>query len=76
MARDGDARVVVEDRFGQVVFHGLVREGTSKQLRGEAPLRVVTPDGGVTALAYGGHKHGLMGDPGERAREVVRASAR
>ena len=75
-ARDGDARVVVEDRFGQVVFHGLVREGTSKQLRGEAPLRVVTPDGGVTALAYGGQKYGLMGDPGERAREVVRASAR
>ncbi|MEJ7741115.1 MAG: helix-turn-helix domain-containing protein [Nocardioidaceae bacterium] len=49
-ARDGDAHVVVEDRFGQVVFDGFVREGTSKRLAGESPLRVSAADGGVTAL--------------------------
>lgn len=74
-ARVADARVVVTDRFGRVVFRGLLPEGSSKQLQGEAPLRVAAADGGVTALSYGGQPQGLMGDPGERARQVIRAQA-
>lgn len=73
IAREGDARVVVEDRFGQVVFDRVVRDGTSKRLEGESPLRVSAADGGVIALSYRGQDHGLMSDPGEHARQIVRA---
>lgn len=68
----GDASVVVLDRFKQKVFDGVLTDGTSKRIDGEAPLRVKTPDGGLVELRTGGEDLGPMGPPGEPAKQVVR----
>ena len=72
-ARGSDARVVVRDRYDQIVFQGVVREGTTERVEAETPLKVSAADGGATVLTYGGKPRGLMGDPGERAHQVIHA---
>jgi hypothetical protein len=70
---DADTRVVVRDRFKQIVFDGVMARGTSKKFDGEAPLRVMAADGGQVTLSVKGRSLGLMGDPGVRARQRVSA---
>jgi transcriptional regulator with XRE-family HTH domain len=68
-----DTRVVVRDRFKQIVFEGVIAGGASKKFQGESPLRVMAADGGDVSLSVKGKPLGVMGDPGVRARERVSA---
>jgi transcriptional regulator with XRE-family HTH domain len=70
---DADTRVVVRDRFKQIVFDGVIPQGTSRKFEGEAPLRVMAADGGLATLSVKGKSLGVMGDPGIRARQRVGA---
>jgi hypothetical protein len=72
---DSDTRVVVRDRFKRIVFEGVMQAGASRKFHGEAPLRVMAADGGAVTLKVKGKSLGVMGDPGERARERVGAHA-
>ncbi len=71
----GDSRVVVKNRRGDVVFHGVLADGQAHLSRGLAPLHVMAVDGGVIRLGAPGHKPALMGEPGARSRQAVAASA-
>jgi hypothetical protein len=72
----GDSRIVVRDRFRDVVFKGMLLDGESRRFAGESPLRVKAADGGVIELSVKGKSRGLMGEPGERARAKVKAADR
>jgi hypothetical protein len=67
----GETRVVVKDRFKQLVFSGVLPDGAERKFQGEAPLRVRALDGGVVSLSVKGKPLGLMGEPGQSARERV-----
>ncbi len=69
----GDSRVVVKNRRGTVVFHGVLRDGQVHLSRGLAPLHVMAVDGGVIRIGTQGHTLGLIGKPGERARHLIPA---
>ena len=71
----GDSRVVVKNRRGDVVFQGVLADGQAHLSRGLAPLHVMAVDGGVIRLGAPGHKPALMGEPAERSRQAVAASA-
>lgn len=70
----GDARVVVRDRFRQVVFSGTIPDGAARKFTGEAPLRVKADDGSLVTLSTKGRDLGVLGQPGEPARTRVAAS--
>ncbi len=72
-AQGGAPRVAVTDGSGHQVFAGVLPDGSSKKLTGDAPLRVTTGDGGMVALSVKGHRLGLMGRPGEKAHATVSA---
>jgi cytoskeleton protein RodZ len=69
----GDSRIVVRDRFKDVVFKGMLVDGTSRKFVGESPLRVKAADGGVVELSVRGKSRGLMGEPGEQAHKQIKA---
>jgi Helix-turn-helix domain/RodZ C-terminal domain len=71
-----DTRVVVRDRFKQIVFEGVLPKNSAKKFEGEAPLRVMAADGGDVTLSVKGKSLGVMGDPGQRARERVSSHPR
>jgi hypothetical protein len=70
---DADTRVVVRDRFRQIVFEGVLPQGTSRKFHGESPLRVTAADGGEVSLSVKGRSLGVLGDRGERAHQRVPA---
>ncbi len=74
-AAGGDSRVVVRDRFRHLVFAGVLSDGRSKKVQGEAPLRVGVADAGVVSLSVKGKKLDPMGDKGKPGHQLVRASA-
>jgi hypothetical protein len=69
---DVDTRVVVRDRFRQILFEGVMAQGTSRKFHGESPLRVRAADGGAVTLSVKGTSLGVMGEPGEPAHQRVR----
>ena len=71
----GFGSFVVKNRRGDVVFQGVLADGQAHLSRGLAPLHVMAVDGGVIRLGAPGHKPALMGDPAERSRQAVAASA-
>ena len=73
MARGGESRVVVFDGTGERVFIGMLADGDSTRVDGRAPLRVRAVDGGVIALRIDGKQLGLMGEPGERVVQRIKA---
>jgi len=72
-ASGGDSRVVVRDRFREVVFEGVLRAGRSQKVAGESPLRVFAADAGTVSLSAKGRGVGTMGQPGEPAFERITA---
>lgn len=72
-ASGGDSRVVVRDRFREVVFEGVLRAGRSQKVAGESPLRVFAADAGAVSLSVKGQGVGTMGQPGEPALERITA---
>ena len=74
-ATGGASRVVVRNRFRDVVFEGVLRAGRSKKVAGESPLRVFAADAGVVSLSIKGRSLGKLGSPGEPATERITAGA-
>jgi len=72
-ATGGASRVVVRDRFKNVVFEGVLRAGHSTKVTAEPPLRVFAADAGVISLSVKGHDGGAMGESGQPAFERVTA---
>ncbi len=74
MGRGGASRVVVTDRANKIVFQGLILDGDSTHVAGEAPLRVMALNGGAIALRIKDKQLGLMGEPGQRSFERILAN--
>ncbi len=72
-ATGGASRVVVRDRFRNVVFEGVLRADHSTKVTAEPPLRVFAADAGVISLSVKGHDVGAMGEPGQPGFERVTA---
>jgi hypothetical protein len=68
---DADTRVVVRDRFRQIVFEGVMPAGASRKFSGESPLRVKAADGGQVTLSVRGKPLGLIGESGLPAHQRV-----
>lgn len=73
-ASGGDSPILVRDRFKAVLFRGVLRDGQSKKLTGEAPLHVVAGNAGVISLSVKGHRLGAMGETGQRANVRITAN--
>lgn len=74
-ATGGDSRVVVRDRFREVVFEGVLRAGRSQKVAGESPLRVWAADAGAVSLSVNGRALGTLGPPSQPATERITAAA-
>lgn len=70
------SQVVVRDRYRHVVFAGLVAQGTTKTVRGMAPLSVAAANGGSISLTVQGRRLGPMGSPGTAAHQEIMARTR
>lgn len=69
----GDSRVVVKNRRGVVVWHGILGDGDVHLSRGLAPLHVMAVDGSAIRLGSGGHSLGFMAATAARARQSIAA---
>jgi Helix-turn-helix domain/Domain of unknown function (DUF4115) len=74
-ATGAESRVRVSDRLGHVVFSGVLAEGTSRKVSGQAPLRVHAADAGAVSLSVRGKPLGPVGDLGVPGHRLVRAPA-
>lgn len=74
-ATGGESRVVVRDRFRDVVFEGVLQAGRSQKVTGESPLRVFAADAGVISLTVKGRALGKLGPPGQPAAERITSAA-
>lgn len=74
-ATGGGSRVVVRDRFRDVVFEGMLPPGRSQKVAGESPLRVFAANAGVISLTVKGRSLGKLGPPGKPALRRITAEA-
>ncbi len=71
----GGSRVVVKNRKLDVIFAGVLTDGTARMVEGQAPLHVMAVDGGVIRIGTQGKSLGYVGTPGVRSRHLIPAPA-
>jgi hypothetical protein len=74
-ASQSDARVVVRDGSGSVVFEGELVLGERRTLRVSPPVRVRASDGGAVEVRMANRDLGLLGTAGEPARRTFTRAA-
>ena len=72
-ASGADSRVVVRDSAKDIVFKGVLRDGHSKKLAGEAPLRIFAANAGAIRLSVRGQHADAMGALGQAATKKITA---
>lgn len=72
----GEARVVVRNGEGKIVWAGRLDAGERKAVRVAPPVRVQASDAGAVQVRISGERRGAVGQPGEPGRRTFTRAAR